>query len=77
MKFSWDKVNEKYRIKIPFKKYYNFIGIPFNDILKNLGIKKNLHSLTFIFQVSTCHVSQNHLRQKKSGSPAIRVAPER
>jgi|TARA_B100001093_G_C26726301_1_gene970095 phosphoglycolate phosphatase len=57
MKFSWDKVNEKYRLKIPFKKYYNFIGIPFNDILKNLGIKKNLHSL--IFKYYSLHSSKN------------------
>ena len=41
MRVTWKKVNKKYNLNIPFTSYKNFIGYPFKDILKKLGIKKN------------------------------------
>ena len=57
MKFCWDKVNKKYHLNIPFEKYYNFIGIPFNNILKNLRITKSLHQ--FISKYYSVNSSKN------------------
>ena len=42
MKLSWDSVREKYSVKSRFTEFSNFIGIPFVEILKNLGIEKEL-----------------------------------
>ena len=42
MKKSWESVQRKFSYKeIKFKKYFNEIGIPFDEILKNLKIFKN------------------------------------
>ena len=42
MKKSWESVQRKFSYKeIKFKKYFNEIGIPFEEILKNLKIFKN------------------------------------
>ena len=41
MKFSWIATNDKFDLKKSFSKYFENIGLPFNEILKKIGIKKN------------------------------------
>jgi len=45
MKVSWDLVNKKFNLKIPFSKYFKNIGKPFRIILLNLGIKNELNEI--------------------------------
>ena len=40
MEISWDYCKKKYNLEIDFSSYKKFIGLPFNDILKNLKIRK-------------------------------------
>ena len=42
MQFAWNSVREKYSVKSTFIEFSQFIGIPFLEILKNLGIEKDL-----------------------------------
>ena len=44
MSLSWKQVRKKTGIKQKFKDYFQEIGKPFNVILRNLGVKRNLHS---------------------------------
>ncbi len=41
MMLAWNFVNKKFKLGKSFKEYFKFIGIPFPDILKKLGIYKN------------------------------------
>ena len=41
MKFSWIATNDKFDLKKSFSKYFENIGLPFHEILKKIGIKKN------------------------------------
>ena len=41
MKVSWNFTSKKFNLNIKFEEYKKNIGLPFNDILKNLNIKKN------------------------------------
>ena len=51
MKKSWNLTREKFSLKPSFYKYKHHIGIPFNDILKSLKIKKKLHkNINFEFK---------------------------
>ena len=43
MELSWSGVLNNFDIKIKFSNYYKQIGKPFYIILKNLGVKKELH----------------------------------
>ena len=40
MRVSWNAVNKSFNFKISFKKYFDKIGIPFEDILKKLKINE-------------------------------------
>ena len=42
MNISWNYTSKKNKIKIPFSSYFNYIGLPFKEILNCLKIKKNL-----------------------------------
>jgi len=44
MKISWNSLNNKFKLGIKFTKYLSYIGIPFEKILKKLGIKKNFQT---------------------------------
>lgn len=39
MQVSWEDVNKKYNLKVPFENYFKLIGMPFYIILKKLKIK--------------------------------------
>jgi HAD superfamily hydrolase (TIGR01549 family) len=43
MELSWITVCEKYNLNVPFAQYRENIGIPFKDILINLGIEEILY----------------------------------
>ena len=40
MYFAWNSVKKKFNLDIPFKIFFKHIGKPFENILKDLGIKK-------------------------------------
>ena len=42
---SWNEVKKKYKLKKTFKEYRKHIGLPFQEILKNLKINKNKKSI--------------------------------
>ena len=41
MEVSWNRTKKKFHLNYSFKKYFQFIGKPFRDILVSLGVKKN------------------------------------
>ena len=45
MELSWNLVNKKFNLKIPFSRYFKHIGKPFRIILLNLGIKNELNEI--------------------------------
>ena len=45
MKYSWDMTSKRFNLKVPFKKYFRFVGRPFKDLLKLLKIKTNFNSI--------------------------------
>jgi|TARA_B100001093_G_scaffold518311_1_gene602710 phosphoglycolate phosphatase len=42
MNTSWTHVNRKLKLNVSFKKYFSLTGIPFENILEKLNIKKKL-----------------------------------
>lgn len=44
MQVSWEAIEKKYKLQVPFKNYFELIGSPFLNIINNLQIRKNLHS---------------------------------
>ena len=49
MKISWKEVQKKLDIKKPFSMYQKFIGLPFNSILKNMGIRGKFEDIYEIY----------------------------
>lgn len=45
MKISWISSTKKYQLKINFNRYFCNIGIPFEDILKKIGINDNINNI--------------------------------
>ena len=45
MKYAWDLTSKRFNLKVPFKKYFCFVGRPFKDLLKLLKIKTNFNSI--------------------------------
>ena len=50
MKLSWNFVREKYCLEASFEEYFNQIGKPFQDILFELGIRKDKKKIEIDFQ---------------------------
>ena len=78
MRISWNSVNKKFGLNIPFKKYFFLIGRDFRDILKKLKIKnKDFNNIEKFFKkesiknLNKCKLFPkvklilNHLRKKK------------
>tara|TARA_B100000780_G_scaffold260416_1_gene212147 strand:- start:915 stop:1529 length:615 start_codon:yes stop_codon:yes gene_type:complete len=42
MKYSMQKTNKELKIKIDFNEYKKYLGLPFEKIMKKIGIKKNV-----------------------------------
>ena len=53
MQFAWNQVKKVHSINSSFKDYLKFIGLPFNNILKNLSIKNNHKSIFNTFKASS------------------------
>ena len=53
MKFAWNSVNKKFKLKIPFKNYFKHIGKPFDKILKDLKISKDIKAIEKEFSQSS------------------------
>ena len=45
MRFSWNKTRAKFKITTGFSDYFKYVGIPFEDILKKIGINKNIKKI--------------------------------
>ena len=45
MKFAWQAVNKKFKLRVSFKKYFNNIGRPFDKILNALKIYKDIQDI--------------------------------
>ena len=45
MEQAWLFVNHKYKLKVPFSKYFKNIGRPFKEILKLINIKNNFKKI--------------------------------
>ncbi len=50
MEFSWSKVNRSLKYEIKFENYFKNIGKPFEEILKLLGVKKDISKAKKIFR---------------------------
>ena len=50
MFLSWKMVQKKFKIKKKFNQYFKFVGMPFDKILKNLSINKELSKIHDIYQ---------------------------
>jgi phosphoglycolate phosphatase len=45
MKFSWQDLIKKHKIKVPFNKYFSLIGAPFLKILEKLNIENSNYKI--------------------------------
>ena len=45
MRLSWIKTNNKFNLKKNFSNYFENIGLPFNKILKNIGVNSNFKEI--------------------------------
>ena len=50
MEISWNEVKKKFLLKIEFNKYFKNVGLPFQKILRNLGIKNNFRNIENYYQ---------------------------
>ena len=45
MRFAWQAVNKRFKLRVSFEKYFNHIGKPFNKILNDLKIYKDTRDI--------------------------------
>ena len=50
MEMSWKKVRKDFGLEKPFAEYFKHIGLPFEEILKKLSIKKDLNKISKVYQ---------------------------
>ena len=50
MRVAWEQVRKKLNVKQKFNNYFKNIGLPFDKILKNIGIKKNTYKITKLYK---------------------------
>lgn len=65
MQISWKITNNKYNLNIPFKEYKKYIGLPFREILKKLGIN------SFFFNL----IEKEYNRQSRKNLKNIKFYP--
>ena len=46
MSFAWNSVKKKFNLRPSFKKYFKYVGKPFEQILKNLNIFSNYYQIS-------------------------------
>lgn len=50
MQVAWNEVNKKLNYSTKFSNYFNNIGLPFEDILKKIGIKRDIQQAKKIYK---------------------------
>jgi phosphoglycolate phosphatase len=65
MRLSWIKTNNKFNLKINFSKYFTNIGLPFYQILKNIGVNKNFKEIENEYKKNSIKYSKKILLYKK------------
>jgi len=65
MRLSWIKTNNKFNLKINFSKYFINIGLPFYQILKNIGVNKNFKEIENEYKKNSIKYSKKILLYKK------------
>ena len=50
MEISWNKVRDTYNLTQKFQTYFEHIGKPFNEILNDIGIKKNQNEIKKLYK---------------------------
>jgi len=53
MRASWKICRKKFKLKQSFEQYFKYLGLPLNDILKKIGIKKNIEDIVSLYQASS------------------------
>lgn len=57
MEVSWSAVQAVFEISTPFEKYFEFVGIPFEDIMSNLGLSSLAPRIKMVYDVaSSCRI---------------------
>lgn len=64
MLHSWNSVRKKLKIKQTFKKYFKFVGHPFEKILKKIGIKDNYHLIKEVYNYNSIK-NKGHIKPYK------------
>jgi phosphoglycolate phosphatase len=65
MRLSWIKTNNKFNLKINFSKYFANIGLPFYQILKNIGVNKNFKEIENEYKKNSIKYSKKILLYKE------------
>ena len=58
MRLAWKETSKKFNLNISFAKYSKCIGMPFLEILKNLGVKPDLRIYKYFKSVSLKHLDK-------------------
>jgi phosphoglycolate phosphatase-like HAD superfamily hydrolase len=45
MEKSWNEVNRKYMLNHPFDEYFSYVGLPFLEIMINMGISDDVYNI--------------------------------
>lgn len=65
MEISWNYVKKKYNLKVPFSEYKRYIGLPFEVILKKIGINEKIN-----------HIKINYNKCSKNKFEKIKLYPK-
>lgn len=71
MKKSWNNVRRKFKLQIKFENYFRHIGIPFEKILENLKIYKDIKKIKNYYKDQSIR-HQNLVRIYPGVSPTIK-----
>lgn len=50
MKYALNFTANKLKVKLNFKEYYKYLGLPFEKIIEKIGIKKNIKKIKKIYE---------------------------
>ena len=65
MRLSWIKTNNKFNLKKNFSKYFENIGLPFDEILKKIGINNNFKEIENEYKKNSIKYSKKIIIYKK------------
>jgi len=65
MKYALNFTAKKLKIKLNFKNYFKYLGLPFEKIIKKIGIKKNIKTIKKIYEEASIKKIKNiKIKQK-------------